>query len=299
MTFTDLATHTTQISKEYKEKFLDMNHTEYIRTAPKSTTNLYYIYVIENLKSGKKYIGKTQNIFARASDYTRKVRNANSYDTKKYRAINRALLEEGIENFLMYPIATCDGTIEAGILEVDIMRAFNTFVPNGYNIRSAYDFTSYTHREGHPHSVETKMKKSKLVMCINPELKALFLSVGMKLFGDFTNVTKDVVKNSARRPCMHKGYYIIYLNDIDRIQIADTYRKRMENPPFKLSKDVELYLSLSERVGEFAHNPSLDVFKDYTQNFLTYNPNPSMGSETYLVEPMETFLEMINPQSTK
>lgn len=296
MDIKNLAVDSTQISKEYQERFLDMNHLpELIRVAPKSSTDVYYIYVIENLKNGKRYVGKAKNIYARATDYTRGIRNADSYNTKKYRFMMKTLYEEGIENFIMYPIATCDGNVEAGYLEVEMMQALNTLYPYGYNIRSAHDFVGRRTNYGYAHSVKTKAKKSKIMVCLHPELKSGFISIGMKLFGDFIGSSKDQVKNCAKRPCKHHGYYIFYMNDIDREAVSNSFTSRMGVGTRNNIPDyVMQYLELSELVGQFAHNPSKEIFKDYDMNFLTYNTDTSMNSSTYVVEPFDAFFEILN-----
>lgn len=52
------------------------------------------------------------------------------------------------------------------------------------------------------------------------------------------NTSKDLIKNCARRPCMYKGYYIIYLNDNDRDEILQKAIRREEA---QIAKNINYY----------------------------------------------------------
>jgi len=119
------------------------------------------IYCIENLISGKKYIGKSEDINTR-------IKHVHKTCRYLYRAINKY----GEENFKRYVIEYCS-IEELYNRERFYIKEWNTKVPNGYNLTdggegtSGYKFTdeqkenlSKSHN-GRIVSQETKDKLSK------------------------------------------------------------------------------------------------------------------------------------------
>lgn len=277
----------TQISKECRDNFLKIGYTDLIKTSKSESP--HYVYIVKNIKTGKMYVGRTINIYHRASDYTRIHRNRATYASKKLNLIYSAIFNDGIDDFIMYPIATCDNLYDAAITEVECMKLFNTIYPNGYNLKASYDFHDFQTRPGYKHSIEAKIKKAKLVMCINPVTHSAILSVGMKLFGDFTNSTKDLVKNCAKRPCMHRGYYVIYINDIDRKNIADIYYKRTLSNFKNLIPSATKYFEILKLVEDFINSDySADALPDYNLKFLTYSEK-----DEYVLTEIDEFYKLI------
>lgn len=110
-----------------------------------------------------------------------------------------------------------------------------------------------------------------------------------------------IIKNCARRPCMHKGYYIIYLNNTDRDEILQKAIKREETQIAKcnnyyntygeapLSK-LPAYIEMVQWVERFMDNPSEEFFTNegYDAHVLTHGTDPSRG-RTYRLDDINTF----------
>lgn len=287
-------------TKDARDNFLKLSYSPNF-IFPSDYKKKYFIYIIKNLENNKLYVGKCHNIYDRANNY---IWHATSKDYNDRRPIVKALQSYGIDKFVMFPIETCDSKEIAGIREQFYIRSLNTIDRTiGYNVSTLVDNrTSIVGQVGHEHSIETKIKKGKPIICINPETKIVFLAVGMKIFADYMNTSKDLIKNCARRPCMYKGYYIIYLNDIDREDILQKAIKREEAQRIKFSKYVETfgeaplsklpaYIDMVQYVERFMDNPSKEFFTNegYDAHVLTYETDPNKMC-TYKLEDINTFI---------
>ena len=286
-------------TREARDNFLKLNYSPNFNL-PTDYKKKYFIYLIKNLENNKLYVGKCRNIFDRANNY---IWMATDPERRDNRPTIRALRSHGIDKFVMFPIETCDTKDMAGIREHHYMIAYNTIDrANGYNIMTNIDTrSSVAGQVGHEHSIETKIKKGKPVLCINPETKIAFIAVGMKIFADYMNTSKDLIKNCARRPCMYKGYYIIYLNDYDRDEILQKAIKREDAQRKKFAKYVEqygeaplsklpAYIEMINYVDRFMDNPSSEFFinEGYDAHILTYETDPTKSC-TYKLEDINTF----------
>lgn len=254
------------------------------------------IYMIENLTDHMIYIGKTVNLLNRANHYIWKIRNFNEseQDEFKLRTINKVMIQEGIHNFRMFPIDTAETRDELAQLERKYILQYRSYKPSvGYNDVIPCGFnTNYRAPAdmGHPHTIATKMKKSKLVACVNIHSKTFFIAVGMKIFGDLLGTTKDYVKTCAKRGGECKGFYVIYLNDTDRIAIKDEkanklalFVKHRDNkialygkPMHYVFNGHDTYLSVVSMIEDILDDFSVESIEKlgYQCYFLTYNENP-------------------------
>ena len=271
------------------------------------------VYVIENLLTHKIYIGKTVDLLNRANQYTYICRNQDEFINNpskvNMRPIEIAICNEGILNFRMYPLAIANDRIELAQMEKDFIIQYNSTDPNiGYNelIPTGNDYIPKVKLNGTPQSIPTKMKKAKLVACIDPDNKVLFISVGMKIFGDYIGSSKDQVKNCAKRAIRHRGFYIIYLNDVDRLQIKNKIYSKWNN--FEISKARLIqaggtfggyshnkyndYLSMVSNIEIVLDDRSAARFSEsgYKCYFLTYSEDKSTS---YKIADISTFFDLI------
>lgn len=192
-----------------------------------------YIYCIENIKNHKKYIGSTHSSWAgvpntntkaqlnkRASHYLyeyNSIKNSKTSAKKLIRPLIAAMLEDGFENFIMYPLAeTTMGTHNK--LEKHFIELFDT-KDNGYNIQKG---GTSLNRTGRRMMANDKQLRSEGILCININQKKLIFSDSMKLFGDFMNTSKDMIKNSNRKGRPYKGWFVFYIDPDKRSLILNT-----------------------------------------------------------------------------
>lgn len=288
-----------QKTKESRDNFLKLNYSKNF-TFPKDYKKKYFIYIIMNLTNNKVYVGKCKDIFDRANNYIWHTVNPKYHDR---RPIIKALQSYGLENFVMFPIEACNNKMIAGEREMFYIKSLNTTDRSiGYNESTVVDIrASKAGQNGYAHSIDTKIKKGKPVICINPDTKVVLLAVGMKIFADLVGSSKDLVKNCARRPCRHKGYYIIYMNDADRDEILQKAIQREEAQIRKyqsyydttgeapLSK-LPAYIEMVQYVERFMDNPSKEFFENegYECHVLTYNTDPH-STNTYKIEDADEF----------
>ena len=220
------------------------------------------------------------------------------------RPIECALVDEGIENFRMYPLEVATTRKKLADLEVDYMRLFDTLNPEkGYNDSTTKQYRSIKGKGGHPHTIDSKISRSKLVACINPTTKKMIISVGMKLFGDVVGTSKDIIKNNAKRGSRAFGFYIIYINETDRQDILERQEKKYryflescarlgKNPQ---ANNYEEYIDLVNKVSLLVADCDASVFTDlgYECYFLTYNEDPN-GEPHYVVKDISEFLEILD-----
>lgn len=286
-------------SRDARDNFLKISYLPNF-IMPDNYKSKYFIYIIKNLANNKIYVGKCKNIYDRANNY---IWHYNNPQYNDFRPIHKAIRSYGIDKFVMYPIEICDSKEHAGYMEHFYITTLHTTDRSiGYNVETNIDNRkSIAGKEGHEHSIETKIKKGKPVLCINPETKIAFVAVGMKIFADYMNTSKDLIKNCARKPCMYKGYYIIYLNDADREEVLQKAIKREEAQIAKFSNyyntygeaplsKLPAYIEMVQCVERFMDNPSEGFFTNegYDAHVLTYETDPSHG-RTYRLDDINTF----------
>ena len=288
-----------------RDSFLKMNYKPLLMTA-ESNEDLYYIYMIESkTRPSFKYIGKTKNIYDRALNYIRSVERMKK-NPKWIQPIIQALYDDGIDDYVMYPIATINGKENAGILEQVLIKKFHTLITEeGLNVSTTIDTSGGTPHCGYAHSIDTKIKKSKPMMAINDKTKTIVIAIGGKILGDLFQTSKDCIKNVIRKPCRLRDWYIYYLNDDDRNEITNKYKSKRVcniNNTLRLRTDTDPYLQGNNLVERFVENPSADIFADdekyseYNIIFVTYNreyeENPFTTS--YKLCPLDDFLALLD-----
>lgn len=245
-----------------------------------------YIYCIENKISHKKYIGSTYSIWVgivnadisvplrkRASSYIYEYNHAKKYSTdaqKLFRPIIQAMVHDGIENFIMYPIAetTKSNHSSAELYFIDKFDAIN----NGYNVHrkgGAFNRVGY----GRKLNAQEKKLRSEPVVCINLERKQLMFSDSMKLFADYIGTSKDMIKNVVRLLCTYKGWFVIYDNANKRralISAIETKSILHQKDRSIADKRIALIKELSDAIDMFE--------EDYTKSkyFSDFEVLPSL-----------------------
>lgn len=285
---------------EIREKFLVENPDSKKPLKLADFKGKLVIYVIENIKSHKLYVGKTTNLLNRCNTYIRYYRinqgeflKENPYLTSSLRTIDKAIYNEGIENFVMYPIDIAKNRIELYVKEyqwcvklkvIDPEFGYNECLPDANKlIRTIEDRNLMKNSIGRPHDISTKIMKSKYIIAINPDLKRVYASTGMKIFGDFVHTSKDQVKNCARRGIRHHGYYIVYVNKVDRAEIIDKRKsdynkfvewKKSNKPTYHNDKYLE-YFTMVDMVDELVSSQSDEIFtkNGYSCHFIDYAIN--------------------------
>lgn len=244
------------------------------------------IYVVENLRTHKLYVGKTTNLLNRANNYTLNYRKYVNEGIESNRTIAKAINAEGIENFRMYPIALANDREELAKLEYQYIIQLNTLIPIGYNDVIPSPYSGWKSREGctgFSQSTETKIAKSKMVACVNQETKEFIVAIGMKIFGDYIGSSKDQVKNCAKRGIKHHDFHIIYINNYDRNDIRDKIyarydahysdrHKGFDIAGYNLTRNFNGYLTALSYVELMLDDQSVQCLIDdgYNCRFLSY-----------------------------
>ena len=102
------------------------------------------IYVIENLTTGKKYIGQAVTHILNHKKYRKygaegrfrcHISEAFSNKKNQSRFLNNAIKKYGVNDFIVYVIDTC--TLElSDEIETKYIHEYNSLYPNGYNLTS-------------------------------------------------------------------------------------------------------------------------------------------------------------------
>ena len=87
------------------------------------------IYLITNNINGKKYIGQSRNLVKRWNHHKDEARH-----NRSTLLIHNAMREYGIDNFSFDILLECPIDM-LDVWESDMIRLYDTFAPNGYNIR--------------------------------------------------------------------------------------------------------------------------------------------------------------------
>ena len=262
------------------------------------------IYLIVNLKNGKKYIGSTVDFNDRVNHYIHACLNY-EYPHQK---ISRIMKSEGIENFIIIPIDTSKNRYDLRSKEREYIRMYNTMDPNiGYNdVLPPENEAVHSFYKGHSHTAKTKANKAKFIAAINDTDKIMYISEGLKLFADITNSSKDLVKNEAKTCRRHRGYFIIYLNSKDRISLYDkAYNNLLDiendiyHTPTKRSRwraVAKPYVECANMVSLMLDEGSSDVFvkNGYTCHYLHYDLSEKSN---YIIDPIDKFFETVNLDS--
>ena len=290
----------TEIVSQIRRKFLVFDAEGKIEINASDWNGKNVIYMIVNLLTNKKYIGKTTNLLNRANNY---ILNYRKEQTGDHRPLISDIRKYGIENFRMFPLAIVKSRRALAEAEKFYAEQYDTYAPKGYNVGTISSTLNhlYKHDSGHPHTAATKAMKSKLVACVNPDTKQVFISVGMKLFGDLIGKGKDIVKNSATGATRLCGFYIIYLSENDRNNIKFKVENRVKksinnstrrglsrsnhNNYFAVVSDVETML-LEENAEVFESN-------GYQCYFLSYNEDSTEeNAPSYIIQPISEFFKL-------
>ena len=272
-------------NRRIKEEFLDLREIpkEYLFSEHKFNypNDVFggYIYCIENKKNGMKYIGSAGSIYAgvknpekfhamkkRASQYLYEYNRAKNLSrsllaTKRH--ILRALVEEGIENFVMYPIAEV-GIISRFRIETYFIEKYHTF-SNGYNesIPKVCLGTSVALSE------KLKAQRAHKIICINLNSQEIIFSDSMRLFANFVGTTKDQIKNNARFGRTYKGWFIFYRDYSKRHEILKRVlgdKLQTENDPCSRNhseKSKKFYQEFVETIDSYLNRNSGKVFTEF------------------------------------
>lgn len=273
-------------NKEIKEKFLELREIAPEYQVPNPENRFGFIYCVENLKNGLKYIGSTYSVWTgikNPSYYSALMKRASHYvyeyntAMKKspsirmtLRTIIRAFCEDGIENFVMYPVAETTKKTHF-VLEDFFIEKYDS-VEKGYNGSTAFkDAKMHTTDIRRIYTRAHRVGLSDAIIAVNMNRKELVLADSMKLFGDFLGVSKDQVKNNVRGARSCHGWFIFYLNPDKRFDIVnnyvipDNYGVQKNRSSRNLSeKYKKFYLELFDAVNSYLNNPTLSgLFEDF------------------------------------
>lgn len=231
-----------------------------------------YIYCIENKSNGKKYIGSTYSVWIgsrpdsmtqlkkRASDYIYEYNHgikSKENNIKIYqRPLIQAMVDDGFENFIMYPIA--ETTRDTHNMAEDwFIQHFNT-INNGYNKRRV-DHNKSFRSFSKSHDANAKRLRSEPIISINLNLKKIIFAESMKLFADYMQTTKDMIKNSNRGAYSYKGWFSFYINEEKRYIVFKNFTSNKFNR--KISDTAKkLYIDLYHSINIFLKSENKNEF---------------------------------------
>lgn len=105
------------------------------------------MYAVTHKDSGKRYIGKSNNIAARWAAHRKDAKHSRGY------AIHHAIRKYGLDAFDFEVLEFCDSDADALEAETYWIRWYDTMAPNGYNLTVG--------GEGGERSAETRRKLSE------------------------------------------------------------------------------------------------------------------------------------------
>lgn len=192
----------------------------------KKSPKICCIYKLTNEVNGKIYVGQTTDFRKRMNAY----KNVTKRDVAKYGKIARAINKYGFDNFKVDILKRCepDELTDYENYYISKLKSSNSDI--GYNqvvVNNANSNSSESRKRksishtGLKESSITKRKKSNMVIAIKPEEKLILICESAKIFGDFVNVTKDMVKNCLRQPSRCHGWRLYYDDYSKRQAIRD------------------------------------------------------------------------------
>ena len=98
-----------------------------------------------------------------------------------------------------------------------------------------------------------KLIRSEGIISVNMNTKQIIISQSMKLFGDYMNSSKDMIKNSVRKARPYKGWFSFYIDDEKRNYIlrntvlnsnSDSTETGRENPICLPTRSISFTISM-------------------------------------------------------
>ena len=278
-------------NRKIAESFIDLREIDKSYRLPDHVQKFGYVYCIENIKTGKKYIGSSYSTWKdiknpsvyiqlkkRATQYIYEYNRVKRSMREDYnsiymaRPIVAALVQEGIENFIIYPLA--ETTKESHFsAEAYFIKKYDT-VNTGYNIQSGNGkYHKFRNHIGTPHTEAEKKKRSTEVICISPSTKKIIFADSMKLFGDYMNSSKDMIKNSVRKCRPYKGWYCFYTDYGKRNHIIETnvLGEGLARGDRHSKESAEISVEFHNEITEYLKNKDSKVFQEYSVEELRYN----------------------------
>ena len=264
-----------------KEDFLDLEReipSQYRKESNNNRVPFGYIYCIENKKNGMKYIGASYSLHQDVVDpgnFAQLKKRATQYIyeynrgkemvpsmQETLRPIVRAMVQEGIENFVMYPVSETSYKNQSD-LEKFFINKYRTFT-HGYNTNRGGK-APVNPFDRRPHSEAAKKARSKEIICINLNEKKIIFSDSMKLFADYMSTTKDMIKNVVRICSQYKGWFIFYTDFdsrnnviVDLLNNTGVFRTRQTS-----DKTKAFYKDFHENVTAYLSKENSGMFEDF------------------------------------
>lgn len=220
--------------------------------------NVMVVYKITDKTNGKIYVGKTKNIYRRAREYINPIKS-------NLKPMSALVLQKGVENFVMEPIAFTDNAASLANLEMMYIIQLDTMNPEiGYNVslQSVITPDHIGNRTPRKQFADERIRRSKMMCAINPDTKEMVFSTGLKLFADRIARSKDEIKSAARRAGSLDGYYFYYLGKADEIAQLNF----ASNPSPKSRTDYSDFFKCHEYM--LAYITKKDNPENYTVRFI-------------------------------
>jgi hypothetical protein len=115
-----------------------------------------------------------------------------------------------------------------------------------------------------------KKVRSEGVIAVNLNQKKLVFADSMKLFGDFMNSSKDMIKNCVRKGKPYKGWFIFYLEEEKRAFILDRYvinDQDQRQQDRHSDKAKAFYIGLYNTVNAYLKETNPNVKAEYFSDF--------------------------------
>lgn len=235
-----------------------------------------FIYCIENKTTHRKYVGSVYSnwndiknpnpltsLKKRASQYLyeyNKIKNYTSSTEIIARPIIKAMVEEGFDNFIMYPIGETvrQNHVIAEKYFIDLYDSVN----NGYNVLNG---GAYIFKPGNIMSHPDKLTRSDNIICIHLNNRQIIYSDSMKLFADYLTTTKDIIKNANRKGRTHKGWYIFYIDKEKRHYVKDYFvlGDGLSKNDRHSEKSKTFYVTMVENIDLYIDNTNSELFSQF------------------------------------